>query len=56
MRKNIKEVIKEKYEELEEELINCDESDIRAIVHCGECRRRIAKVTDIERDGLEIEL
>lgn len=25
-------------------------------IYCGECRRRIAKVTDIERDGLEIEL
>ncbi|WP_338631771.1 hypothetical protein [Clostridium baratii] len=36
MRKNIKEVIKNKYEELEEELVNCDESDIKAIVHTQE--------------------
>lgn len=36
MRKNIKEVIKNKYEELKEELVNCDESDIKAIVHIQE--------------------
>ena len=43
MRKNIKEVIKNKYEELEEELINCDESDIKAIVHTQEILIEILK-------------
>lgn len=43
MRKNIKEVIKNKYEELEEELVNCDESDIKAIVHTQETLLEILK-------------
>lgn len=33
MGKNIKKLIKNKYEKLEEELVNCDESDIKAIVY-----------------------
>lgn len=36
MRKNLKEVIKNKYDELEEELVNCDDNDIKAIVYTQE--------------------